>query len=202
MASKKKYTSRLDTSRVLIVPGYTDKELMLKNDKKTKNQVKVPTSFLFEARNVQVQPHRKSYEEFRSAQGLFNLEKNCDEHTQISMEILVHQNISNTKGKFLIDKESKELRMRVTDNSLPQDNDKDDELLLGRFVRPHEFTDEYIEIRSNFFKDLDGRPLTLVSPLFESVPVCNIIDYSYVIGEGEEEAAYSVTFQEVATTGF
>lgn len=193
----------LNNSRVLIVPGYTDKELLLKADKKTKNQVTEPTSFLFEVRNIEVLPHRPSYEEFRSSDGLFMVEKNCDEFTHISMEILVHQNLANTKGKLTIDKNTKEVRLRVTDNSLPNSNtDKKDELQLGRFVRPEEFTDEYIKVRSNFFKDLLGRPLTLVSPLFESVPVAYIVDYSYNIPEGEEEASYSVVFQEVATTGF
>lgn len=192
----------LDGSRVLIVPGFTDQELLLRADEKTKNQVTEPTSFLFEARNVEVQPHRPSYEEFRSADGLILMEKNCDEHAIISMDILVHQNISNTKGSLVIDKQTKEIRLRVTDNSIPQDNDKDDELLLGRYVRPSEFTDEYIQVRSDFFKDLKGRPLTMVSPLFESVPVCYITDYHYNINEGEEEASYNVTFQEVATTGF
>lgn len=192
----------LSGSRVLIVPGYTDKELMLRSNKKTKKQVSEPTSFLFEARNIQVQPHRPSYEEFRSADGLFMIEKNCDEFTQITMEILVHQNLSNTKGKVVIDKNTKEIRLRVTDNSIPTNNNKSNELFLGRYVRPEEFTDEYIEVRSNFFKDLLKRPLTLVSPLFEAVPVAYITDYDYNIGEGEEEASYSVTFTEVATTGF
>lgn len=193
----------LTSSRVLIVPGYTDQELLLRSNKKTKNQVSEPTSFLFEARNVQVQPHRPSYEEFRSAQGLFMIEKNCDEFTQISMEILVHQNLANTKGKVAIDKNTKEIRLRVTDNSLPNNNMKEGEgEILGRYVRPEEFTDEYIEVRSNFFKDLLNRPLTLVSPLFEYVGAAYITDYDYVIGEGEEEAAYSVTFQEVASTSF
>ena len=193
----------LTSSRVLIVPGYTDQELLLRSNKKTKNQVSEPTSFLFEARNVQVQPHRPSYEEFRSAQGLFMIEKNCDEFTQISMEILVHQNLANTKGKVAIDKNTKEIRLRVTDNSLPNNNMKEGEgEILGRYVRPEEFTDEYIEVRSNFFKDLLNRPLTLISPLFEYVGAAYITDYDYVIGEGEEEAAYSVTFQEVASTSF
>ena len=163
------FSTKLDTSRVLIVPGYTDQEILLKSKKKTKSQVSEPTSFLFEARNIEVMPHRKSYEEFRSADGLFLLEKNCDEFTQVSMEILVHQNLSNTKGNLLIEKKTKQIRLRVTDNSFPLDNDKEGEMLLGRYVRPEEFTDEFIEVRSNFFKDLDGRPLTLVSPLFERV---------------------------------
>ena len=192
----------LTGSRVLIVAGHTDQELLLKSNKKTQDQVPEPPSFLFEARNIQVQPHRKSYEEFRSSDGLILLEKNCDEFTSITMEILVHQNLSDMKGDLLIDKQKKTVHIRVTDNSNPQDNNKDDELLLGRWVRPEEFTDKYIEVRSDFFKELKGRPLTLVSPLFEAIPVAYITEYEYSIGEGEEEAAYSVTFQEVATTGF
>lgn len=192
----------LTGSRVLIVAGHTDKELLLKADKKTKDQVPEPPSFLFEARNIQVQPHRPSYEEFRSSDGLILLEKNCDEFTVLTMDILVHQNLSDMKGDLLIDKQKKTVHIRVTDNSNPLDNNKDDELLLGRWVRPEEFTDKYIEVRSDFFKELKGRPLTLVSPLFEAIPVAYITEYEYSINEGEEEAAYSVTFQEVATTGF
>lgn len=192
----------LTGSRVLIVAGHTDKELLLKADKKTKDQVPEPPSFLFEARNVQVQPHRKSYEEFRSSDGLILLEKNCDEFTVLTMDILVHQNLSDMKGDLLIDKQKKTVHIRVTDNSNPLDNNKDDELLLGRWVRPEEFTDKYIQVRSDFFKELKGRPLTLISPLFEAIPVAYITEYEYSINEGEEEAAYSVTFQEVATTGF
>ena len=196
------FSTKLDVSKVLIVPGYTDQELLLKSKKKTKSQVQEPTSFLFEARNIEVMPHRKSYEEFRSSDGLYLLEKNCDEFTQVSMDILVHQNLSNTKGKLVIEKNTKQIRLRVTDNSFPLDNDKEGEMLLGRYVRPEEFTDEFIEVRSNFFKDLDGRPLTLISPLFEPISVCHITDYSYNIAEGEEEASYSVTFQESNTSGF
>ena len=196
------FSTKLDVSKVLIVPGYTDQELLLKSKKKTKSQVQEPTSFLFEARNIEVLPHRKSYEEFRSADGLYLLEKNCDEFTQVSMDILVHQNLSNTKGKLVIEKNTKQIRLRVTDNSFPLDNDKEGEMLLGRYVRPEEFTNEFIEVRSNFFKDLDGRPLTLISPLFEPISVCHITDYSYNIPEGEEEASYSVTFQEANTNGF
>lgn len=191
----------LNSSRVLIVPGFTDQELLLKSKEETKDQVTEPTSFLFEAKNIQSSPHHPSYEEFRSSDGLLMIEKNCDEFAEVTMDILVHQNLSNTKGKLVIDSNTKEIRLRVTDNSLPNDSE-DEELHLGRFVRPEEFTDEYIEVRSNFFKDLLGRPLTIVSPLFEAIPVAYIVEYSYNIPEGEEEATYSVTFREVATTGF
>lgn len=192
----------VDTSRVLIVAGYTDQELLLRSDEKTKDQVNQPPSFLFETKNIQVQPHRPSYEEFRSSDGLILMEKNCDEFTQVTMEILVHQNLSDAKATLIIDEQESTVKMRVTDNSLPQDTKQDNEILLGRYVRPSEFTDEYIELRSDFFEDLKHRPLTLVSPLFRAIPVAYIIDYDYSIGEGEEEAVYSVTFQEVATTGF
>lgn len=195
----------LTGSRVLIVAGYTDQELLDKADKKNKKKkkkVSEPPSFLFEVKSVQVHPHRPSYEEFRSSDGLILLEKNCDEHTQITMEILVHQNLSDMKGDLLIDKQKKTVHIRVTDNSNPQDSKKDNELVTGRWVRPEEFTDKYIEIRGDFFKELKGRPLTLVSPLFTAVPVAYITEYEYTIGEGEEEASYTVTFQEVATTGF
>lgn len=194
--------TKIDTSRVLIVPGFTNAEYLLRSNKSTKNQVQEPTSFLFEAMSVEVSPHRKSYEEFRSCDGLFLVEKACDEYAEISMNILVHQNLSNMKGNLMIEKNTKEVRLRVTDNSIPADNDNEDEMLLGRYIRPEEFTDEYIEVRANFFKDLIGRPLTLVSPLFESIPVAYITDYNYDIGEGVEEASYSVTFRSASTTGF
>lgn len=196
----------MDGSRVLIVPGFTNEEILLRSDKKTKDQVSQPTSFLFEAKNIQFHPNRPSYEEFRSADGVLMMEKACNEYANVSMEILVHQNLSNTKGKLAIDKKTKEVRLRVTDNSLPQSSEKENEgksvLKLGRYVRPEEFTEKYVEIRSNFFKDLLGRPLTIVSPLFESIPVAYITEYDYNIPEGEEEATYSVTFAESATTGF
>ena len=194
--------TKVDTSRVLIVPGFTNEENLLRSSRSTKKSVPEPTSFLFEANSVDVNPHRKNYEEFRSADGLLLIEKACDEYAEISMNILVHQNLSNMKGNLVIEKNTKEVRLRVTDNSIPKDNNNDDELLLGRYVRPEEFTDEYIEVRSGFFEDLDGRPLTLISPLFKSIPVAYIVDCSYNIGEGEEEASYSVTFRSVATTGF
>ncbi len=199
-ASKNKKTKRSTKKSA----KKSNKKTTKKSNKKTTKSTTVaePTSFLFEARNIQVQPHRPSYEEFRSSDGLFMIEKNCDEFTQIQMDILVHQNLSDSKGKLVVDKQTKEIRLRVTDNSIPKDNDKDNELLVGRYVRPEEFTEKYIQIRSNFLKDLLGRPLTLVSPLFEAVPVAYITDYDYNIPEGEEEASYSVTFQEVATTGF
>ena len=190
-------------SRVLIVSGYTDRELLLKANAKTQKQVKTPPSFLFECTNIQVSPHRPSYEEFPSAEGLHLIEKNCDNYAEITMDILVHQNLSDAKADLIINKEKSTVKMRITDNSIPQDNRKKrDEVLIGRYVRPDEFTDAYIEIRAYLFKELKNRPLTLVSPLFKAIPVAYLTDYNYNIGSGEEEASYNVTFREVATTGF
>lgn len=190
-------------SRVLIVSGYTDQELLRKANPKTKDKVKTPPSFLFECTNIQVSPHRPSYEEFASAEGLHLIEKNCDNYAEISMDILVHQNLSDAKADLIINKEKSTVKMRITDNSLPQNKKKDrEEILIGRYVRPDEFTDAYIELRADFFKELKNRPLTLVSPLFKAIPAAYLVDYSYNIGSGEEEASYSAVFREVATTGF
>lgn len=192
----------INNSRVLIIPGYTDEETLKMADKNNKSEVSQPPALYFDAQNIESNPHRPSYEEFRSAEGLILLEKACDEYATVSMDILVHQNLSNVKGTITIDSQTKEARLRVADNSTI-DKDVDEGLQLTRWVDPEEYTDEYIEIRNNFFKDLLGRPLTIVSPLFDPMPVAYLADdYSYNIGEGEQEASYSVTFKEVNNIGF
>ena len=192
----------INNSRVLIVPGYTDQEILQMADKDNKTDVKEPTALYFDAKSVDVNPHRKSYEEFQSAEGLIMMEKACDEYASVSMEILVHQNLSNMKGSITIDSQTKEARLRVADNST-LDKETDDELELTTWVDPEKFTDEYIEIRDNFLKDLMGRPLTIVSPLFDPMPVAYLHeDYSYNIPDGEQEASYNVTFKEVNNIGF
>lgn len=192
----------INNSRVLIVPGYTDQEILQMADKNNKTDVKEPPALYFDAKNIDANPHRKSYEEFRSAEGLILMEKACDEYATVSMDILVHQNLSNMKGSITVDSQTKEARLRVTDNSTI-DKEVDEGLELTVWVDPEKFTDEYIEIRDNFFKDLLGRPLTIVSPLFDPMPVAYLDeDYSYTIAEGEQEAAYHVTFKEVNNIGF
>ena len=99
----------------------------------------------------------------------------------------------------MIDKETREARLRVNDISIDE-GDRDDGIYVSRFVRPDEFTEEYIEVRNNFFSDLDKRPLTIVSALFPPMPVAYMTECNYNIGEGEEEATYSVTFSEVTST--
>jgi hypothetical protein len=193
------YSTSLDGSKVLIVSGYTPQELLLRANKKTKNQVGTPPSFFFDAKNIQVQPHRPRREEFESAEGLLPNEMACDNFATVTMDILVHQSLTNAKGEFVIESTKREVRIITTDT----DRDVlDQELQLGRYVRPEEFPDEYITIRENFFKDLLNRPLTIVSQLFEPITLCYIDDYEYSIAEGEEEAAYSVTFREYASIDY
>lgn len=193
------FNTSIDGSKVLIVAGYTDQELLLKANKKTKDQVVAPPSFFFDVKNVEIQPHRPKREEFESAEGLLPLKTACDNFAQVNVEILVHQSLTNAKGEFVIDSTTREVKIITTDT----DRDVlDEELQLGRYVRPEEFPDEYIELRSNFFKDLLDRPLTIVSQLFPPIELCYIDDYSYHIGEGEEDATYSVVFKEYVNSQY
>lgn len=193
----------INNDRVLIIPGFTDQELLTNASKEVKdgekNKVTQPTALFFSVYDVQYTPHIKSYEDFNSAEGLIKIEKACDKFAEVEMSILVHQNISNTQGSILIDKDTREARLRVADNSIESvDSDFDG---FGRWVTPDEFTEEYIELRSGFFDDLNGRPLTIVSPLFPAMPVAYMTECNYTIGQGEEEAAYTVTFSEVENIG-
>lgn len=192
---------KINNDKVLIVPGYTDKEILENSSKKKKNKAKLspPAAFYFEVQNVQYTPRIASYEDFNSAHGLIKLEKACDRFAEVEMDVFVHQNISNQKGKIMIDKETREARLRVNDISIDEGS-RDDGIYVSRFVRPEEFTEEYIEVRNNFFNDLYQRPLTIVSSLFPPMIAAYMTECSYNIGEGEEEATYSVTFGEVSNT--
>ena len=191
---------KINNDRVLIIPGFTDQEI-LQNSSKSKKTKKVtePAAFYFSVDNVQYTPHIASYEDFNSAQGLIKVEKACDRYAEVEMDILVHQNLSDQKGNILIDKKTREARLRVDDNSI-EEGDRDDGIYTNRWVRPEEFTEKYIELRNNFFNDLNHRPLTIISALFPPIPVAYMTDCSYNIGEGEEEASYSVTFSETLST--
>ena len=191
----------LNNDKVLIVPGFTDQEILQQQDEENGAEVVQPTSFFFECTNVRYNPHVKSYEEFNSAEGLILMEKACDKFAEVEMDIYVHQQISNTKGNILIDKETREARLRVNDNSVVIDKDDPDQLYVSRWVPPEEFTEEFLEIRNGFFQDLDGRPLTIVSPLFPAMPVAYLTDVQYNIDSGAEEASYGVTFREVSSLG-
>ena len=58
-SSSKKKQYKINTDKVLIVPGYTDKEILTNQDKKKKKQTKIspPAAFYFEVQNVQYTPH-------------------------------------------------------------------------------------------------------------------------------------------------
>lgn len=193
---------KINNDKVLIIPGFTDEEILQNaNYKKKKKGKKVeePGALYFEVQNVSYTPNIASYEDFNSAQGLIKIEKACDRFAEVEMEIFVHQNITDQKANILIDKKSREARLRVNDISIEK-GDRDDGIYINRFVRPEEFTEKYIEIRNNFFKDLNRRPCTIVSALFPPIPVAYMTECNYNIGEGEEEATYSVTFSETLST--
>lgn len=186
---------KINNDKVLIVPGFTDEEILENSNRKAANKITEPGALYFEVQNVSYTPNIASYEDFNSAQGLIKIEKACDRFAEVEMDVLVHQNISDQKGQILIDKQTREARLRVNDITIDE-GDRDDGIYVSRFVRPEEFTEEYIEIRNNFFEDLNRRPCTIISALFPPIPVAYLTECNYNIGEGEEEASYSVTFSE------
>ena len=188
----------ISNDRVLIVCGYTDQELLRRSNGE---EIPDPPSFYFEVKNVQFSSHIKSYEGFESAQGLIPIEKACDTFAELSFDVLVHQNITDSTGSFVIDNSTKEVRLRVTDKSCSNEETIDGSLVLPRYVTPEEYTDEYVELRKNFFADLDGRPLIVVSAMFPSMPTAFIESVSFNIPEGEEDPTYSVTIKEYLDTG-
>ena len=190
---------KINNDRVLIVPGFTDEEVLKNASKNKTKKITEPAALYFSVDNVQYTPHIASYEDFNSAQGLIKVEKACDQYAEVEMDILVHQNLSDQKGNILIDKQTREARLRVEDNEI-EEGDRDDGFYTNRWVRPEVFTEKYIELRNNFFNDLNHRPLTIISALFPPMPVAYMTDCSYNIGEGEEEASYSVTFSESLST--
>lgn len=191
-------TQNIAADRILVVCGLTDQEILRQAGGE---KIDDPPSFYFDVKNVQYTPHIKSYEGFESAQGLIPIEKACDNFAELTFEVLVHQNISDAKGSFVVDNKTKEVRLRVADQSTETTEDINGNLQLTRWVDPEDYTDEYIELRSNFFKDLDGRPLTIVSPLFPPIPVGFIESVEYNIAEGTEEANYQVVIKEYVNTG-
>lgn len=190
---------KLNNDKVLIVPGFTDEEILKNSKKKKSDKIAEPGALYFEVQNVSYTPNIASYEDFNSAQGLIKIEKACDRFAEVEMDVLVHQNISDQKGQILIDKKTREARLRVNDITIDE-GDRDDGIYVSRFVRPEEFTEEYIELRNNFFNDLNRRPCTIISALFPPIPVAYLTECNYNIGEGEEEATYSVTFSESLST--
>jgi len=190
---------KINNDKVLIVPGFTDEEILENSKRKKSNKITEPGALYFEVQNVSYTPNIASYEDFNSAQGLIKIEKACDRFAEVEMDVLVHQNITDQKANILIDKQTREARLRVNDISIDE-GDRDDGIYVSRFVRPEEFTEEYIEVRNNFFKDLNRRPCTIISALFPPMPVAYMTECNYNIGEGEEEATYSVTFSETLST--
>ena len=81
-----------------------------------------------------------------------------------------------TKVSITLDTDTKTGDLRLTNNTIDT-LDEDTQLP----VYPDKMSDEFLELRRSFFDDLQGRPLTVVSPQFKAVPVGYITDISYNI---------------------
>ena len=161
-------------------------------------KVNKPKALLFSPESVDYTPHRKDYEEFNSADGLILIEKACDVFAELQLSLSVHQAMRiQENGTIELSKDDKRPIDIITEGAPTL---LDPETELGHFIDPADFTDRYIEIRRGFFDKYIGRPLTLVSDLFPTMPVCYITELSYNINEGEEQAEYSITFKEVDNT--
>lgn len=184
-SSKNKTTSKVTESSAATVTKSTTK-------------VNKPKALLFSPESVDYNPHRKDYEEFNSADGLILIEKACDVFAELQLSLSVHQAMRiQENGTIELSKDDKRPIDIITEGAPTL---LDPETELGHFIDPADFTDSYIEIRRSFFDNYIGRPLTLVSDLFPTMPVCYITDLSYNINEGEEQAVYSITFKEVDNT--
>lgn len=166
----------------------------------TEAQVKVdkPKALLFSPRDIEYTPHRKDYEEFNGADGLILIEKACDQFAELQISLAVHQAMRIQENGTIELSDNDKRPIDIITSGAPTVMDPQTE--LGHFMDPSDFTDSYIEIRRSFFDRFIGRPLTLVSDLFPTMPVCYITDLNYNIAEGEETAEWSVTFREVDNT--
>lgn len=164
----------------------------------SKKKVSKPKALLFSPESVEYTPHRTDYEEFNSAEGLILIEKACDQFAELQLSLSVHQAMRiQENGTLELSKDDKR-PIDIISEGAP--TVLDSETKLGHFLDPADFTDSYIRIREGFFDNYIGRPLTLISDLFPTIPVCYISDLNYNINEGEESAEYSITFREVDNT--
>lgn len=208
-AKDKQNTSTKNTSKTTTTKKTTNASSKTKKTTKvnessastaTEAKVKVdkPKALLFSPTDVDYTPHRKDYEEFNSADGLILIEKACDQFAELQISLSVHQAMRiQENGTIELSSDDKR-PIDIITSGAPTVMDPQTE--LGHFMDPAGFTDSYIEIRRGFFDRFIGRPLTLVSDLFPTMPVCYITDLSYNIPEGEETAEWSVTFREVDNT--
>lgn len=202
--SSKKNTSKTSTTKKTDKASTKDKttskvtESSAATSTKATTKVDKPKALLFSPESVDYTPHRKDYEEFNSADGLILIEKACDVFAELQLSLSVHQAMRiQEDGTIELSKDDKRPIDIITEGA---PTIWDPETDLGHFIDPADFTDSYIEIRRGFFDRYIGRPLTLVSDLFPTMPVCYITDLSYNINEGEEQAEYSITFKEVDNT--
>ena len=172
----------------------------MSKDDVTKNKykkVEPPHAMYFNVRNVEFTPHGKDYEEFDSAQGMILVEKACDRFAEVQLEVLVHQRLSSVTGKLSYENNNQDVDIHVEDFHY-----NTDEEYSFLWVYPEDYDDKFVELRKSFFDNLQGRPLTVISPLFPTIVVGYMTECDYSIGEGEEESAWSITIREVNNWGF
>ena len=189
----------LGSSYIDKTTGNTTNSIVSKDDV-TKNKykkVEPPHAMYFNVRNVEFTPHGKDYEEFDSAQGMILVEKACDRFAEVQLEVLVHQRLSSVTGKLSYENNNQDVDIHVEDFHY-----NTDEEYSFLWVYPEDYDDKFVELRKSFFDNLQGRPLTVISPLFPTIVVGYMTECDYSIGEGEEESAWSITIREVNNWGF
>jgi len=190
----------ISKDRVLIVPSYTDNELNLLKDSKTKSQVKSPISYYFQVMEIDYTPRMPVYEDFESAQGKIGIEKACDEFAKLEFSVAVYQQMRAGTDKIEFDSSTKkDVRSALSvPGSELNETVVDTSTLVGTGNADDAWgtTSDYIELRRNFFTYLLGRPLTVVSALFPPIAIGYITDLNYTMEEGSEDAVYKITISE------
>ena len=188
---------------ILIAPSYTEEEYMKLNDKNVpaKDKPQQPPYFVVTVLSIDNIPHRRNIEDFESFQGRIPIEKACDQYAELTVEILVSSRHLFSDGLAKVNDET--IPMQVLEGMSPGNLDqiaksssKNQIGICPAGPGPEYDTRDFIELRRNLLSYLDGRYMTLVSNLFDPIPVAYITDKSYTISEGEEVSLYNVEFKE------
>ena len=213
---------------VLIVPGYTDAELLQNaNVASKKNQSASGKSYSKDHLSKKTKKERTvNKENNKSKVSLppamyFNV-RNV-EYTPHGKD---YEEFNSAEGLILLEKACDRYaevqlevlvhqRLSSVTGSVTLDKEKRDTLVHIEDFRtgadsdgtilwsyPEHYNDKFIELRRSFFDNLVGRPLTVVSSLFPAIPVGYMTECDYSIGEGEEESAWTITIKEVDNWGF
>ena len=115
-----------------------------------------------------------------------------DRFAECSQQVLVHQRLSSVTGKLSYENNNQDVDIHVEDFHY-----NTDEEFSFLWVYPEDYDDKFVELRKSFFDNLQGRPLTVISPLFPTIVVGYTTECDYKDRGGEEETAWSITIREV-----